>query len=408
MRLIAATGTIALTVVTIACSGTSRTSGFDAEQSTNATDPSNGGSNGGGASGGGGGFGKGDSGAASNPAYCTFMDGTDHDGDGYSYDDGDCNDCDPNANPGAFDVAGNGVDEDCNGKADDEPTGCDAALQVASTDPMDAAKAIGLCRVNADPNATGKDKHWGVLSAKYILPDGNAEKDPRGHALLLALGVNAPQDGMAMLSLSSGNANNNAPSAMDLDKGYTSGAPAGYPKDTPACPGTKSGQPHDGEALELQIRVPTNAKSFSYQENFFTIEFPEFICSEFNDFFVAMLTPQPAGLPDGNIAFDQNNNPISVNNSLLQVCKPQNAGGKNFSCPLGPSTLAMSRFADSPGHAATGWLQTQAPVKPGDTITLRYAIWDSGDGVLDSTVLIDKFQWSVDGATAASTSPAPK
>jgi hypothetical protein len=239
-----------------------------------------------------------------------------------------------------------------------------------------------------------------------MLPDGtafpssaNAEK---GHGLLLALGVNGPQDGMAMLNLSSGNGQGNSPT---LDKGYTSGAPTGYPKESPACPGTMTGQPHDGVALELKIRVPTNAKSFTYQENFFTFEFPIYICSEFNDFFVAMLTPQPAGLPDGNIAFDQNNNPISVNNSLLQVCKAQNAGGKNFTCPLGDSTLKSTGFE---GHAATGWLQTQAPVKGGDTITLRYAIWDSGDGALDSSVLIDKFQWSVDGATAASTAPAPK
>jgi hypothetical protein len=32
--------------------------------------------------------------------------------------------------------------------------------------------------------------------------------------------------------------------------------------------------------------VPSNAKSFSYQQNFFTYEFPNWICSEFNDFFV--------------------------------------------------------------------------------------------------------------------------
>ena len=29
-------------------------------------------------------------------------------------------------------------------------------------------------------------------------------------------------------------------------------------------------------------------------------------------------------------------------------------------------------------------------------ITLRYAIWDSGDAILDSLVLIDKFEWSED------------
>jgi hypothetical protein len=407
MRLTFAAGIIGITALTVACSGTSRTSGFDTEQSTNGTDPSGQGGKGNDNSGGnGGGFGGATDGGTVNATYCTFMDGTDHDGDGYSYDDGDCNDCDPNANPGAFDVAGNKVDEDCDGTPDNEPAACDASLQVGSTDALDAAKAIGLCR-KADPMATGKAKTWGVISAAYVMPDGKAltsANGPKGHDLLLALGTNAPPDGMAMLALSTGDANNNKTNAADVDKGYTSGAPAGYPKSSASC-SVKSGAPHDGIGLQVTIRVPTNAKSFSYQENFFTKEFPEFICTEFNDFYVTMMTPQVMGLPDGNIAFDQNNNPISVNNSLLQVCSPQNAGGKNFTCPLGASSLSGTVFQ---GHAATGWLQTQAPVKPGDTITLLFTIWDSGDGVWDSTVLIDKFQWSADGATAASTAPAPK
>ncbi len=385
----------------MACSSAGRTSGFDSAQETNGTDP---GGTGDGTSGEGGaspGFGSGGADAGPKQGYCMFQDATDHDGDGYSFNDGDCNDCDANANPGALDVAGNMVDEDCNGLADDEPANCDVGLAVGSAAAMDGAKAIGLCRT-ATAGATGKAKTWGVISAKYMLPDGANEKEPKGHGLLASLGVNNPKDGKAMLSLSSGNAQGANPALL---KGYTSGAPAGYPKESPACPGTKTGTPNDGEALELVIRVPTNAKSFSYQENFFTTEFPIYICSTYNDFFVAMLTPTPTGLADGNIAFDQNNNPISVNNSLLQVCSPQSAGGKMFPCPLGNSTLSGTGFT---GHAATGWLQTQAPVKPGQEITLRFAIWDSGDGALDSTVLIDKFQWSADAATQASTAPAPK
>src|SRR5258708_4876851 len=49
---------------------------------------------------------------------CRWFDGTDHDGDGFSAQDGDCNDCDPNMNPGAYDVDKNGLDEDCSGVAD--------------------------------------------------------------------------------------------------------------------------------------------------------------------------------------------------------------------------------------------------------------------------------------------------
>lgn len=78
--------------------------------------------------------------------------------------------------------------------------------------------------------------------------------------------------------------------------------------------------------------------------------------------------------------------------------------GKYFSCPLGVDSLSGTGFE---GHAASGWLTTSAPVTPGSEITIRFAIWDSGDGLLDSTVLIDDFKFSVDGADTAQTKPSP-
>jgi hypothetical protein len=35
-----------------------------------------------------------------------------------------------------------------------------------------------------------------------------------------------------------------------------------------------------------------------------------------------------------------------------------------------------------------------------------WAIWDQGDGNLDSTALIDDFQWSVDAADGTKTLPS--
>jgi hypothetical protein len=154
----------------------------------------------------------------------------------------------------------------------------------------------------------------------------------------------------------------------------------------------------DGVALQLTIRVPTNAKSLSFDTNFFTVEFPDYICSTYNDTFVVMMSPKVASLPDGNIAFDSAGNPISVNNALLQVCTPQTAGGKTFTCPLGAGPLSGTGFEeknnDGP-HAATGWLTTTAPVETdaGKNITLLFTVWDSSDGNLDSTVLIDNLTW---------------
>ena len=121
------------------------------------------------------------------------------------------------------------------------------------------------------------------------------------------------------------------------------------------------------------------------------------------------MAPAPKGASTGgNVAFDQSGNPISVNNALLQVCTPQSAGGKSFPCPLGPASLASSGFD---GHAATGWLQTQVGIDPslkGKTITLLFAVWDSGDGCLDSTALVDNFTWSTQpGQNTPVTTPNP-
>ena len=48
----------------------------------------------------------------------------------------------------------------------------------------------------------------------------------------------------------------------------------------------------------------------------------------------------------------------------------------------------------------TGWLRTSGNVTPGETITLRIAIWDTSDEDYDSVALIDKFQWNATPASS--------
>jgi hypothetical protein len=332
----------------------------------------------------------------------------DEDGDGYTVADGDCDDHDCAVNPGAYDVPGNGKDDDCSGAVDDEPTACDEGIALAGDDVAQAVKALGLCRTTTEA-ATGKDKTWGVLSARWTTPAGGAEVDPLSRGILPAFGAALPREGARMVALSSGTAR--APgqpgwiSPQGYDKGYVTGAPAGYPTRTQACPGIDTGAAHDGEALEVTIRVPTNARGLSFDELFYTFEYPDYICTRFNDYFVTMLTPQVPGLPDGNISFDQKGNPVSVNNALLYVCKPQRAGGKTFTCPLGTSLLAGTGFEAS---AATGWITTVAPIARGSIVTLLFAIWDSSDGLLDSTVLLDKFAWTDQVVRCAQTNPVSR
>src|SRR5690606_15893625 len=118
----------------------------------------------------------------------------------------------------------------------------------------------------------------------------------------------------------------------------------GFPKESPACPGSLTGTPYDPTGIQIEIRAPSNALGFSFNFNFYTYEWPVYICSQYNDFFVALLSPIPQGQQDGNIAFDMQGNPISVNNAFMDVCgcsngPPCSAGGKTFLCPLGTTEL---------------------------------------------------------------------
>jgi len=94
----------------------------------------------------------------------------------------------------------------------------------------------------------------------------------------------------------------------------------------------------------------------------------------------------------GNISFDAQGNPISLNAGFLDF---QDDGG-------GLPELAGTCMAQ---HAGTRWLSTTAPVAPGEEITLVLAIFDLADAALDSYVFLDNFGWGCDGGTGPQTTP---
>ncbi|MBK8255469.1 MAG: choice-of-anchor L domain-containing protein [Polyangiaceae bacterium] len=376
-------------------------------------------------------FETGPSGAGGSVVNCNSGPDDDADADGFTPNTGDCNDCDKNVNPGAvevIDMGGGGsgggpgepVDEDCDNLIDDADTdlqGCDVNLAVDGS-AMDGAKAIDICKTAV--GATG----WGVLEAKWVLADGTpGPANPNfdlGHGILSGFGPNVNvQKGQRMLGVSSGAARQpNDPGYQDVggfSKGYSCTHPIGFPKESPSCGVAVTGSCYDSTGLEILVRAPTNANGFSFNFNFFTYEWPGYVCSTFNDFFTALLMPFPQGQNDGNITFDNFQNPVSVNNAFVEVCgcfngPPCQAGGKTFDCNLGTTGLVGTGFgADTAfsDHGSTSWLLTQAPIEPGAVFTLRFVTYDSGDGVLDSTTLVDNFQWIAEPGTQIGTTPIP-
>jgi len=382
----------------------------------------------------GGGFSVGGMGQGGGVINCTPLGPDDDvDLDGFTPNQGDCEDCDPNRNPNALEVptkeGERPYDEDCDDEIDeiDPAVVCDQAIDVDEMDPLAAARAIGLCKESTGP------QDWGYVSAEWVMADGSpppsdltsAANFHRGHGFIDDFGPNVElREGESMLILSSGTGRRPTDpgysSVNGFSKGYQGGFPQGFPKESPACPGSTTGSVNDPTGVEIVARTPSNATGFSFDFDFYTFEWPNYICSTYNDFFVAILDPIPMGQTDGNISFDSLGNPVSVNNALLQVCgcegNPPNAcfaGGKMFDCPLGNIELIGTGFGFDSGqfngdHAATGWLRTTAPVPGGEEIKLRFAVHDSGDGVLDSSSLIDNFLWIAEPGTTVGTNPVPE
>ena len=376
---------------------------------------------------------KDNSGKANEPSTTVKRDAgssptSDLDGDGFTEADGDCDDSEPKINPGAFDFPGDDVDDDCSGSAATMTESCDQSLAIDSSDPKDAARALGLCKFTDDTS-----KAWGVVSARFTDASGTGKlSDPRAVGLLPRLGAAKPSEGSALLALSSGVARapdqaGYTPVCDSLDATCTLGGllgcgggatpPAGYPKESSSCHSdtgifSLKSTIYNQAALELKIRVPNNVQSFAFDSIFYTYEYPDFVCSNYNDFYVVFKDPKPPGVNDGNIVFDTNGDPIGVNTGLLAVCDPSAQSAmatKKFACAQGTGLLQGSGFgpkestcesADT-GGASTGWLHTTAPAEKGQIITLRFVVWDTNDPDLDSTVLVDKFVWSADNDEVA-------
>lgn len=169
-----------------------------------------------------------------------------------------------------------------------------------------------------------------------------------------SLGVISPYNAPDMALLSTGNVNN-IEQMLDFD----------YP------PGGNGG---DRATLGFSLNVPDNANSYSFNFYFLSREYPEWVGQIYNDQF-EVYVENPSF--SGQIVFDAFGNVVSVNNALFGVTDAAMLQGTGF---------------DEDG--GTGWVTTIAPVTGGSTLDITFTIHDEGDGVWDSAVLIDNFQFS--------------
>ena len=190
---------------------------------------------------------------------------------------------------------------------------------------------------------------------------GGSVETPNSSGLMFdvrtTLGVISAVNAPTMALLSTGNVNN----IEDLED-YD------YPG---SGPDTSAG---DHATLAFLLDVPVWANSFSFDFFFLTREYPEWVGSEYADTFELNLDSDAFS---GQAVFDAFGNPVTVNNALFSVTDAASLAGTGFDADGG-----------------TGWVTTIAPCTGGETMYLEFEIYDVADGVWDSAVLLDNFQFS--------------
>ena len=152
---------------------------------------------------------------------------------------------------------------------------------------------------------------------------------------------------------------------------------------------SQGGTANDLAYMRLSAVVPENTFGFTYDFAFFSVEYPAYYQTQFNDMYVAWLESEGW---TGNISFDEFGSPISLNAGFLDFKDAPNP----FDCPA-PCTAPELAGTAAQGHAGTRWLTTNAPVVPGETIEVYFAIFDLADTALDSAVILDNWLWTCEG-----------
>ncbi|MCU1283162.1 MAG: Cell division protein FtsH [bacterium] len=353
---------------------------------TPSTDGGTGGSSGGGGGGGG-------------TTQCVVTDpNADMDGDGYTTAQGDCNDCNATVNPGAVEVPANGQDDDCNGQVDEPAPTCDTA-NGGKSDAASLVQSMELCdpRFLKSAMTTGpSDMRARIVAGKFgtvVVPRAGA------NMALVSTGLAVDKSSTSYVAPQQGtDLKNTGTNPLPNLKGASSCGQAG------AVTGV-----NDYSELVLTLKAPTNAQSFSFEFQFFSAEYPEFVCTQYNDELLIIVQSSKTYTQPTNISFDAKMNPITVNSGFFTVCK-NGATPQTMNCTHPVTDIAGTGYEDDDGSGqpiggSTGWLSTTAPIMPGEDITLRFVIFDEGDGIYDSSALIDNFKWGAMSVTGPSTGP---
>jgi hypothetical protein len=181
---------------------------------------------------------------------------------------------------------------------------------------------------------------------------------------------------------------------------------------------------YDAVEWELILTAPDEAEAFRFKYVFFSEEYDDYIESVNDMFYVLIEAGSTNGGEPTVINFTTCRDPsihdfvcdeamadefgceagepycyLTVTSALSECCwykgcpdgtAETDISGTGFEC-------AESASQDSESYgSSTGWLQTAWPISGGETFKLTFHIHDAQDGIFDSEVIIDAFQFLTD------------
>ena len=240
-------------------------------------------------------------------------------------------------------------------------------VQAGSYDGYDLAVAL-----LADPLTLITSQYW--------------DRDAAGHRQSMVLssrGNLIPTDGSSFAIFSTGRA--------DLVYATSSGL----------CPGSERGNwfqggqygtPRDEANLQMQLLVPAYMHYLYYDIQFFTVEYPDYIGTQYNDQLTITVNSPSKGVSSYIINVNGGDFVLNARDTALL-----GTGYNLFSqdnAPSGVDWLQSTPNSNGADAGASALIGREHPVSPGEIITLTIDLKDEGDNQFDSMAFFDNLRFS--------------